>query len=95
MATQRTSFTKLQRDRAKKAKAAAKREKRQERAAEARENADAEDSDTSSDEGEGPISAAELLREIEVTHQRFEAKLMTYEEFEEKKAELLARLPID
>jgi hypothetical protein len=95
MATQRTSFTKLQRDRAKKAKAAAKREKRLERAAEAKENATADDSDTSADEGEGPISAAELLREIEVTHQRFEAKLMTYEEFEEKKAELLSRLPID
>jgi hypothetical protein len=92
MATQRTSFTKLQRDRAKKAKAAAKRERRLERAAEARENAAATDSETSE---EGPISAAELLREIEVTHQRFEAKLMTYEEFEEKKAELLARLPID
>ena len=93
MATQRTSFTKLQRDRAKKAKAAAKRERRLERAAEAKENAAAEDDDTSS--AEGPISAAELLHEIEVTHQRFEAKLMTYEEFEEKKAELLARLPID
>ena len=93
MATQRTSFTKLQRDRAKKAKAAAKREKRLERAAEARTASDeAGDDDTS---GEGPISAAELLHEIEVTHQRFEAKQMTYEEFEEKKAELLARLPID
>jgi hypothetical protein len=92
MATQRTSFTKLQRDRAKKAKAAAKRERRLERAAEARETAAADDSETST---EGPISAAELLHEIEVTHQRFEAKLMTYEEFEEKKAELLARLPID
>ena len=95
MATQRTSFTKLQRDRAKKAKAAAKRERRLERSAEARENADADDSDTPSEDGEGPISAADLLHEIEVTHQRFEAKLMTYEEFEEKKAELLSRLPID
>jgi hypothetical protein len=93
MATQRTSFTKLQRDRAKKAKAAAKREKRLERAAEAREGSSAEDVETTN--GEGPISAAELLREIEVTHQRFEAKLMSYEEFEEKKAELLGRLPID
>jgi hypothetical protein len=93
MATQRTSFTKLQRDRAKKAKAAAKRERRLERAAEARNNVAAPNEFQSS--GEGPISAAELLREIEVTHQRFEAKLMTYEEFEEKKAELLARLPID
>jgi hypothetical protein len=97
MATQRTSFTKLQRDRAKKAKAAAKREKRLERAAEARTASDeAIDGVDENHEGhEGPISAAELLREIEVTHQRFEAKLMTYEEFEEKKAELLARLPID
>jgi hypothetical protein len=93
MATQRTSFTKLQRDRAKKAKAAAKREKRLERAAEARTASDEADGVEAS--GEGPISAAELLHEIEVTHQRFEAKLMTYEEFEEKKAELLARLPID
>ena len=95
MATQRTSFTKLQRDRAKKAKAAAKREKRLERSAEAKENAAADDSETSPESAEGPISAAELLQEIEVTHQRFEAKLMTYEEYEEKKAELLARLPID
>jgi len=93
MATQRTSFTKLQRDRAKKAKAAAKREKRLERAAEARTASDnVDDVETSA---EGPISAAELLHEIEVTHQRFEAKLMSFEEFEEKKAELLSRLPVD
>jgi hypothetical protein len=94
MATQRTSFTKLQRDRAKKAKAAAKRERRLERAAEARNHTDT-DSDEFDTSPEGPISAAELLHEIEVTHQRFEAKLISYEEFEEKKAELLARLPID
>ena len=94
MATQRTSFTKLQRDRAKKAKAAAKRERRLERSAEARTGSEADDLETPSS-AEGPISAAELLHEIEVTHQRFEAKLMTYEEFEEKKAELLSRLPID
>jgi hypothetical protein len=93
MATQRTSFTKLQRDRAKKAKAAAKRERRLERAAEARTNTGDDEFENTS--AEGPISAAELLHEIEVTHQRFEAKLMSYEEFEEKKAELLARLPID
>jgi hypothetical protein len=92
MATQRTSFTKLQRDRAKKAKAAAKRERRLERAAEARSSTDADGFEPSA---EGPISAAELLHEIEVTHQRFEAKLISYEEFEEKKAELLSRLPID
>ncbi|HET9772652.1 MAG TPA: hypothetical protein VFS16_17285 [Acidimicrobiia bacterium] len=95
MATQRTSFSKLQRDRAKKAKAAAKREKRLERAAEARTGTDEIDGTEESESGEGPISAAELLHEIEVTHQRYEAKLMTFEEFEEKKAELLSRLPVD
>ena len=95
MATQRTSFSKLQRDRAKKAKAAAKREKRLERSAEARTGSENEDAESVEIEGEGPISAAELLHEIEVTHQRFEAKLMTFEEFEEKKAELLSRLPVD
>jgi hypothetical protein len=95
MATQRTSFTKLQRDRAKKAKAAAKRERRLERAAEARTQADDPDFDSSAEGAEGPISAAELLHEIEVTHQRFEAKLISIEEYEEKKAELLSRLPID
>ena len=94
MGAQRTTFEKLQRDRAKKAKAAAKREKRLERAAESRTASEDETGDVDTS-GEGPISAAELLQEIEVTHQRFEAKLMTYEEFEEKKAELLARLPID
>jgi hypothetical protein len=92
MATQRTSFTKLQRDRAKKAKAAAKRERRLERAAESRNGGGDDEFDTSPD---GTISAAELLHEIEVTHQRFEAKQISLEEFEEKKAELLARLPID
>jgi hypothetical protein len=91
MATQRTSFAKLQRDRAKKAKAAAKRERRLERAAEARIPTD----DEFETPGEGPISAADLLHEIEVTHQRFESGAMSYEEFEEKKAELLSRLPID
>lgn len=93
MATQRTSFSKLQRDRAKKAKAAAKREKRLERAAEARTGTD--EVEATEESGEGPISAAELLHEIEVTHKRYEAKLMTFEEFEEKKAELLSRLPVD
>jgi hypothetical protein len=92
MATQRTSFTKLQRDRAKKAKAAAKRERRLERSAEAKNPTETDEFDASPD---GTISAAELLHEIEVTHQRFEAKLISIEEYEEKKAELLSRLPID
>ncbi len=93
MGAQRTSFAKLQRDRAKKAKAAAKRAERQEKMT------DADDvpvevyeplSDSSSE-----LSAPELLAAIERIHQQFDAKVISYDDFEEKKAELLARLPID
>ncbi|MDP8976200.1 MAG: hypothetical protein M3N28_07540 [Actinomycetota bacterium] len=95
MAGQRSSFGKLQRDRAKKEKAAAKRERRHERVA---------DQGTSSDEAltagagrrSGPeVSADQLLGLIESIHQRFEAGTISYEDFEQEKADLLGRLPID
>jgi hypothetical protein len=86
MATRRTSFGKLQRDRAKQANAAAKRERRLERAT-------AEETDAIPTEGE--LSAAQLLQLIEEIHHQFDAKQIDFEEFEEKKAELMARLPID
>ena len=93
MATQRTSFTKLQRDRAKKAKAAAKREKRQERSNP--EGGDDVATDTMVDDGVSELSAEELLKKIESIHRRFEAKTISYEEYEEEKADLLSRLPVD
>jgi len=89
MATQRTSFAKLQRDRAKKAKAAMKRERRQAGAARREE-----DTPVVHDDG-GELSAAALLEQIELIHKQFDAKEITFEEFEEKKLDLLARLPID
>ncbi len=92
MGGQRTSFSKLQRDRDKKAKAAAKRERRQERSA---GGDSAEATDTMVADGAGELSADELLRAIESIHQRFEAKTITYEEYEEQKADLLSRLPVD
>lgn len=96
MGVQRTSFEKLQRERAKKAKAAAKRARREERAAEA--EAAPSDADVLAPESEDPmatLSAAELLRLVEQIHGRFEAGLIGFEEYEEKKAELLAQLPVD
>ncbi|MGH9190385.1 MAG: hypothetical protein ACRD0Q_10200 [Acidimicrobiales bacterium] len=93
MAGQRTSFSKLQRDRDKKAKAAAKRERRQERSAAAA--AEPEEVDPIAQDEGGELSASELLVLIEAIHQSFEAGTMTYEDFEEKKVELLARLPVD
>jgi hypothetical protein len=89
MGAQRTSFAKLQRDRAKKAKAAQKREKRQ-----AGPSEDIDPTPTIVDEG-GELSAAALLQLIEEIHRQFDAKEITFEEFEEKKIDLLARLPID
>jgi hypothetical protein len=92
MGGQRTSFSKLQRDRDKKAKAAAKRERRQERSANTSSD---EVTDTQADDGVSELSADELLKAIESIHRRYEAKTMTYEEFEEQKVELLSRLPVD
>lgn len=91
MGAQRTSFEKLQRDRAKKAKAALKRERRQSSSKE-QDDAPQEQAPVSSG---GELSAAELLREIELVHKQLEDETITFEEFEERKADLMARLPID
>jgi hypothetical protein len=94
MGTQRTTFDKLQRERAKKAKAAEKRERRRERAD---GSADAEFGPTTVADGQD-VSASELLVLIETLHKRFEAKTISFEDFEEQKADLfgrLAALPIE
>lgn len=91
MARQRTTFDKMQRERAKKAKAASKRERRQERAAEGGTGIMTAD-------GSPQDTPADLLDQIAAVHARFEAKQITFEEFEEQKTELferLAALPID
>jgi len=91
MGAQRTTFDKLQRDRAKKAKQAAKRERRQERS-----------SDSGTDnvpeinlDGEGPLTAAELMQQVEAITRSLEAGTITLEEFEDAKAELMERVSID
>jgi len=91
----RTSFEKLQRDRAKKAKAAAKREKRQDRDPDAGADTETPDESLRPAEGDTELSAGELLAMVEDLHKRFEAKKISFEDFEEEKAELMRRLPID
>jgi hypothetical protein len=97
MGANRTSFEKLQRDRAKKAEAAAKRERRLDR--------------TPGDETSGlmgpsqadpiefaegeEIPADELLRMVASIHEQFDAGTITFEEFEERKTELFARISVD
>jgi hypothetical protein len=91
MGSQRTSFAKLQRDRAKKAKAAAKRETRLERV----DPDEAEPIEVAPDDGTHELSAPELLVLIEQIHNQYDAKQISLDDFEERKADLLARLPID
>ena len=96
MGVQRTSFEKLQRDRAKKAKAAAKREKRIHGAPPEDETVvDPAEVDKLMGDEDKQLSAPELLELIEKIHQQFENEDITFEEFEERKLELFARLPID
>jgi len=92
MAAQRTSFEKLQRDRAKKAKQALKREKRQ--SGEAAVPDEEEVATTLPDDGT-ELSADELLTQIALIHKQLDDKTISFEEFEELKADLMARLPID
>ena len=95
MASQRTSFGKLQRDRDKKAKAAAKRSRRQEGAgADAPDDAEATDAPDAADGARQP-STADLLERIAEIHQQFDAGVISYEHFEETKADLMSRLSVD
>lgn len=87
MATRRTSFGKLQRDRAKQAAQAAKRERRLEKGTETDEEVVIP--------AEGEIPPEQLLVLIEQIHKQYDDKLIDFDEFEERKAELMARLVID
>ena len=90
---QRSSFGKLQRDRAKKAKQDAKRERRQERL-ESGPDDEVEIDVLLGDDGK-ELTAPELLQLVEALHKQYADELIDLDTFEEKKADLMARLPID
>jgi hypothetical protein len=99
MGSNRTTFEKQQRDRAKKAKAAAKRDRRQGRAEddpEYRPSAPAgPPAPPSVGAIRGEVSAAQLLVLVESLHKRFENEEISFEEFEAEKAELFSLLSVD
>ena len=97
MAKQRSSFAKLQRDKAKKERAAMKRASRIERktAVESEEVTDESKDAVTMVAGEGEPSPEELLQLIEDLHNRREAGTISEDDFEEAKVELFARLQID
>ena len=84
MASRGTTFAKQDRDRAKKAKAALKRERR----FEGRE----EDEPT---EERAPVdheTNEQIMRQVEELHRLLDDKQIEFEDFEERKAELMARI---
>ncbi len=97
MAKQRSSFAKLQRDKAKKERAAMKRASRIERkTADESEEITTETKDAMTMvAGDGEPSPEELLKLIEDLHNRREAGTISEDDFEEAKVELFARLQID
>ncbi|HEX5265724.1 MAG TPA: hypothetical protein VFW24_03040 [Acidimicrobiales bacterium] len=89
MTKQRATFGKLQRERDKQAKARAKRERRQAAAEQTEEEA-------VQDAGQPVAESAPVLIDlIADLHRRFENAEISLETYEERKAELLSRLPID
>ena len=89
MATQRSSFAKRERDRAKKAKQALKREARLEKPADDEEGEDAEEVVQSTE------SAEVIMEKLAKLHAAFDDDQIEFEDFEEQKAELMARMPIE
>ena len=101
MAAGRTTFEKLQRDRVKKAKAEAKRARRMGKVPESGPLVAAE---REAPPGDGAVldgnldeelSAADLIRLVAEVQAQFDNEEITFDEYEERKIELLARLPTD
>jgi hypothetical protein len=92
MAARRTTFGKMERDRAKRAKANAKRERRQERTS--GETAEPSEPAPLPQPG-GRLSEAEVIDRLKVLHEKFDDGAMGFDDFEEQKAALLARLAVD
>jgi hypothetical protein len=80
MGNQRTTFGKLQRERDKKAKALEKAEKRAARQAEAAEKPD--------EPGGQTVDQEALMEALADLHQRYEAKVIDIDEFEERRDQL-------
>jgi uncharacterized protein with von Willebrand factor type A (vWA) domain len=95
MGVQRTSFGKLQRDRAKQAKQIAKRERRAEKARGEGPEEEVEELPPLEGENGEPLTAAEMMSRIELIHKQYDDGQLDLDEFDEQRQELLSRLPID
>lgn len=88
MATQRSSFAKRERARAKKAKQDAKREARLDKSTD-------DDEDVVEETPVFTESAESIMEKLAKLHEAYEDEKIDFEDFEEQKAELMARMPIE
>jgi hypothetical protein len=86
MATSRTSYGKLQRDRVKKEKADAKRARRIDKTDEDGDDLASRDI---------TLDPAALLAQVEELHRQFEDDEIDFDEFEDRKIDLMAQLMVD
>jgi hypothetical protein len=93
MSTQRSSFSKLQRDRDRQAKAAVKRERRQNRDTGVPNDEPGVRSPAASSTADDS-DAAEILLAVEQLHRDFEARTIDFETYEQRKSELLGRIKV-
>jgi len=93
VATSRTSYGKLQRDRAKKERQQIKRDRRFDR------GAGEEDEDGEIEVEPAPVVSAasteDILTRVAELHRRFDDEEIDYEDFEEQKTALMAQLSVD
>lgn len=97
MSRQRATFGKLQRERDKQAKAQAKRDRRHQPDTETEGAHDGPPVPPGAalPPGSSGESAADLLELIARLHRQFENHEIGFDEYDERKAELLRRLPVD
>ncbi|NOX29748.1 MAG: hypothetical protein GXP35_06835 [Actinobacteria bacterium] len=88
MATSRTSYGKLQRDRAKKEKADAKRARRLSKD-------DEETTEAVVVEGDVAMDPAALLTQVEELQRQFDNDEIDFDEYEDRKVDLMAQLMIE
>ena len=89
MATSRTSYGKLQRDRAKKERQQLKRERRFDRSTPDPDEEEVEEVQVST------ASTEDILERVAELHRRFDDEEIDFDDFEEQKAALMAQLTVD
>jgi hypothetical protein len=89
MGSSRTRYDKIQRERSRRERATAKRERRLDKD---QPGTDAEGAATTAPAG---MSQADIMDKLAEVHSEYENEAISFEEFEQRKAELLALMMVD